>query len=85
MTIKISCFCLGVLNKVFKYRYVGTVVVKELTLTKSSSFFLVFLCSPRGIVDERVLEQREEDEGDAQVGPDVDGLGVRHGRELVVD
>ena len=40
---------------------------------------------PRGVVDEGVLEEGEEDEGDAEVGPDVDGLGVRHRRKRVVD
>ena len=40
---------------------------------------------PRGVVDEGVLEEGEEDEGDAEVGPNVDGLGVRHRRQRVVD
>ena len=40
---------------------------------------------PRCVVDEGVLEEGEEDEGDAEVGPDVDGLGVRHRRQRVVD
>ncbi len=41
--------------------------------------------SPGRVVDQRVLEQREEDERDAQVGPDVDGLGVGHRRQGLVD
>ena len=45
------------------------------------SFSLV----PRCVVDKRVLEQRPEDEGDADAGPDVDGLGVGHGRQRAVD
>ena len=46
--------------------------------TRSSS-------SPGGVVDERVLQQRAEDEGDADAGPDVDGLRVGDRRQRVVD
>ena len=41
--------------------------------------------SPGSVVDEGVLEQRAEDEEDADAGPDVDGLGVGDGREAVLD
>ena len=40
---------------------------------------------PGGVVDQRVLEQGPEDECDADAGPDVDGLGVGHGRQWRVD
>ena len=40
---------------------------------------------PGRIVDEGVLEQGQEDEGDAQIGPDVNGLGVGDGGQRLVD
>ncbi len=42
------------------------------------------ICSG-SIVDERILEQSEEDVGHAHVGPHVDGLGVGNRRQRVVD
>ena len=41
--------------------------------------------SPCRVVDERILKQSEEDKSDAQIGPDVNGLGVGDGREGLVD
>ena len=38
-----------------------------------------------GVVDEGVLEQRPEHEEDADARPHVDGLGVGHGGQGVVD
>ena len=40
---------------------------------------------PRGIVDKGVLEECAEDEEDADPGPDVDGLRVRHRWQRVLD
>ena len=40
---------------------------------------------PGGIVDEGVLEEGAEDEEDADPGPDVDGLRVRHWWQRVLD
>ena len=40
---------------------------------------------PGGVVDHRVLQQCPEDEEDTDPGPDVDGLGVGHGRQAVLD
>ena len=40
---------------------------------------------PGGIVDEGVLEEGAEDEEDADPGPDVDGLRVRHRGQRVLD
>ena len=38
-----------------------------------------------GVVDQGVLQQRPEHEEDADAGPHVDGLGVGHGGQGVVD
>ena len=48
---------------------------------------LLLLCWPLpcSVVDQCILEQCEEDEGDAEIGPDVDGLGVGDGREGAID
>ena len=62
---------------------------KDTVLKKGHNILLglhaVVFVLPGSVVDERILEQREEDESDAEVGPDVDGLGVCHWREGVVD
>jgi hypothetical protein len=52
-------------------------------LSRMISTFLRLL--PCGIVDQSVLEQRQEDEGDAEVGPDVDGFRVSDWRKRIVD
>lgn len=43
------------------------------------------LLSPPYVVDEGELEQREEDESDANDRVDVDGLHVRHFRQAGAD
>ena len=40
---------------------------------------------PWGIVDHRVLQEGPEHEEDADPGPDIDGLGVGHGGQGVLD
>ena len=52
---------------------------------KIPSLITCFSLLPGGVVDEGVLEKGEEDEGDAEVGPDVDGLRVGDRRQRVVD
>ena len=41
--------------------------------------------SPGSIVDQSVLQQSQEHEGDTDVVPHVDGLGVGHGGQGVVN
>jgi len=40
---------------------------------------------PGSIIDKCVLQQRQEDEGDAKVRPNVDGLRVGDGRQRIID
>ena len=40
---------------------------------------------PRGIVDHRVLQESTKHKEDTDPGPDVDGLGVGHGGQGVLD
>ena len=47
--------------------------------------YLIPGISSGGIVDQCILQQGEEHVGDAHVGPDVDGLGVGHRGQRVVD
>ena len=44
----------------------------------------VSLCSPEGVVDQRVLHEGGEHEADTDALPHVDSLGVGHGREGVL-
>ena len=45
----------------------------------------VSLCSPEGVVDQRVLHEGGEHEADTDALPHVDSLGVGHGRQRGVD
>ena len=48
------------------------------------AYFLPCVC-PGSVVDQRILQQGEEDEADTDVVPDIDGLGVGDRGEGAVD
>ena len=56
----------------------------ECSAVGRNSINFLFL-SPGGIVDEGILKQGAEHKEDANPGPDIDGLGVGHGWEGVLN
>ena len=58
---------------------------KTLHLFSQDNFTWFRICPPGSIVDKGVFEESAEDKEDADPGPDVDGLGVGHRGQRVLD
>ena len=52
---------------------------------RREEFPFLILLKPRSVVDQSILQECWKHEHDTDPGPDVDGLGVGHGGERVLD